>query len=182
MALKLGVIGGALNSAVGRTHQIAAEMDNRWEIVAGCFSRNAEMNRATARQLRIPLARNYSNWRELLESERGRLSAISVLTPTPSHAEIVCHALELGYPVISEKALASSVEDAEQMIRACKTHDGFLTVTYNYSGYPIVRELRKLIQLGRLGKVLHVQAEMPQEGFLRLVGHENRPPEPQAWR
>lgn len=182
MTLQLGVIGGSLNSAVGRTHQIAAEMDNRWEITAGCFSRNADTNQATARLLRIPESRNYRDWRELLESEQGQLSAVAVLTPTPSHAEIICQALELGYPVISEKALTSSVEDGEQIIKAREACNGFLTVTYNYSGYPIVRELRNLIRAGRLGTLLHVQAEMPQEGFLRLVGRENRPPEPQSWR
>ena len=182
MTLQLGVIGGSLNSAVGRTHQIAAEMDNRWEITAGCFSRNADTNQATARLLRIPDSRNYRDWRELLESEQGRLSAVAVLTPTPSHAEIICQALELGYPVISEKALTSSVEDGEQIIKAREACNGFLTVTYNYSGYPIVRELRNLIRVGRLGTLLHVQAEMPQEGFLRLVGRENRLPEPQPWR
>ena len=182
MTLQLGVIGGSLNSAVGRTHQIAAEMDNRWEITAGCFSRNADANRATARELRIPSDRNYRDWRELLESERGQISAIAVLTPTPAHAEIICHALELGYPVISEKALTASVDDGEQIIRAREAYNGFLTVTYNYSGYPIVRELRNLIREGRLGTLLHVQAEMPQEGFLRLVGRGNRLPEPQPWR
>lgn len=182
MTLQLGVIGGSLISAVGRTHQIAAEMDNRWEITAGCFSRNPDSNRATARELRIPESRNYRDWRELLESEQGQLSAVAVLTPTPSHAEIICHALELGYPVISEKALTCSVEDGEQIIKAREACNGFLTVTYNYSGYPIVRELRNLIRAGRLGTLLHVQAEMPQEGFLRLVGRGNRRPEPQPWR
>ena len=180
--LELGIIGGAFNSAVGRTHQIAAQMDNRWAITAGCFSRDIQKNRATAHELQIAEGRNYSDWRQLLESERGRLKAVSVLTPTPGHAEIVCYALELGYSVISEKALASSVEDAEQMIKARDEYDGFLTVTYNYSGYPIVRELKHLIRKGRLGRLLHVQAEMPQEGFLRLVGKENRRPEPQPWR
>ena len=84
--------------------------------------------------------------------------------------------------MISEKALTSSVEDGEQIIKAIEARSGFLTVTYNYSGYPLVRELRNLIRAGRLGTLLHVQAEMPQEGFLRLVGRENRPPEPQPWR
>lgn len=46
--LKLGVIGGGLNSAIGTTHKIASQMDGRFELVSGCFSRNAAINKATA--------------------------------------------------------------------------------------------------------------------------------------
>jgi hypothetical protein len=34
--LKLGIIGGALDSAIGRSHHIASQMDGRFRIVAGC--------------------------------------------------------------------------------------------------------------------------------------------------
>lgn len=54
-------------------------------------------------------------------------------------------------------------------------------VIYNYSGYPMVRELRRMIRDGELGEILHFQAEMPQEGFLRTDNKRNKP-QPQAWR
>ena len=180
--LKLGLIGGALDSAIGRTHHIASQMDGRWRICAGCFSMCAEANHVTADALGVPAARNYADWKQMLQAERSRLDAIVLLTPTPEHAEMAVAALEYGYPVISEKALAASSAEAAAIRAARDRHDGFLAVTYNYTGYPIIRELRHMITTGKLGKLLHVQAEMPQEGFVRLVGPQDAKPQPQAWR
>jgi predicted dehydrogenase len=91
-------------------------------------------------------------------------------------------ALNAGFPVISEKALAVSSAEAAAIRFARDKNDGFVAITYNYTGYPIVRELRHMIEKGKLGRITHVSAEMPQEGFLRLVGAENSKPSPQAWR
>ena len=180
--LKLGIIGGALDSAVGRTHHVAAQMDGRFRLVAGCFSLKAENNLATAKALDVPEARTYGDWREFLSAERDEIDAVLLLTPTPLHAEMAVEALELKIPVISEKALCVSSAEAETIRAARDKNDGFVAVTYNYTGYPMVRELRGMIRDGRLGQLTHVAAEMPQEGFLRLVGIDNRKPLPQAWR
>ena len=118
----------------------------------------------------------------MLEAERGSLDAICLLTPTPSHAEIGKAALEMGYAVVSEKALAATVAEADELLSTIEATRGFCSVTYNYSGYPMVRELRQMISNGDLGEIHSVQAEMPQEGFLRLVGSQRELPKPQAWR
>lgn len=180
-ALSLGFIGGALNSAVGYAHFAAATMDNRWSLNAGCFCGEELMNRQTAQTYGVSPDRDYECWQEMLEKEKGRLDAIAVLTPTPLHHEIVTACLGAGYPVICEKALVTSCADAENLLDTRNRHGGFLAVTYNYSGYPMVRELRKMIRNGVLGKILHFQAEMPQEGFIR-VDAEGKRPTPQAWR
>jgi predicted dehydrogenase len=180
--LKLGIIGGALDSAVGRSHHIAAQMDGRFRIVSGCFSPNAENNLATAKALDVPGTRTYEDWRKFLSAERDQIDAVLLLTPTPLHAEMAVEALELKIPVISEKALCVSSAEAEMIRAARDKNDGFVAVTYNYTGYPMVRELRGMIREGRLGRLTHVAAEMPQEGFLRLVGIDSSKPLPQAWR
>lgn len=180
--LKLGVIGGAVDSAVGRSHHIASQMDGRFRIESGCFSPTQTINEQTAELLDVPKDRLYKDWRTFLQLEQGRLNAVLLLTPTPMHMEIAVEALDAGFPVISEKALAVSSADATTIRDACAQNDGFLAVTYNYSGYPIIRELRHMIESGKLGSITHVVAEMPQEGFLRLVGAENAMPQPQAWR
>lgn len=180
--LNLGIIGGALDSAVGRSHHIAARMDGRFRIVAGCFSPNAVNNLATAKALDVPEARTYGDWRKFLSAERDRIDAVLLLTPTPMHAEMAVAALELKVPVISEKALCISSAQAVTIRAARDKNDGFVAVTYNYTGYPMVRELRGMIRDGQFGRITHVAVEMPQEGFLRLAGIENRKPSPQSWR
>ena len=180
--LKLGIIGGALDSAIGRSHHIASQMDGRFRIVAGCFSLNPKMNEDTAELLDVPADRLYNNWRSFLESEQGKLDAVLLLTPTPMHAEMAAEALAAGFYLISEKALSVSSAEATAIRVARDQNNGFVAVTYNYTGYPIIRELRHMIESGKLGKITHVAAEMPQEGFLRLVGAQDSKPQPQAWR
>lgn len=179
--LSLAFIGGALDSAVGYTHFAASRMDNRWALAAGCFSRNMEKNLNTAHSYNISEDRAYKCWQEMLSSEKGKIDAVAVLTPTPSHYEIVTHCLREGIPVICEKALATTYQEASMIDDLCAEKNAFLAVTYNYSGYPMVRELRNLIRKGTLGKIIHFQVEMPQEGFIRLDSAGNKPT-PQSWR
>jgi predicted dehydrogenase len=179
--LALGFLGGAQHSAVGYAHFVASRMDNRWQLAAGCFSTRPEPNHASAAAYGVPAERVYDDWRELLRQERGRLDAVLVVTPTPAHREMVGACLEAGIPVICEKALACTSTEVGELLQLREQHKGFLGVTFNYSGYPMMRELRQKIARGDLGRILHFQAEMPQEGFVRTSPQGQRPT-PQDWR
>lgn len=174
--LRIAFIGGALNSAVGFTHFNASRLDGYFRVEAGCFSRDPAQNDHTARVYSVAPARTYRNWRDLLGAEAGSIDAVVILTPTPDHTEIVIEAIDAGYPVICEKALTVSSGDCRTIEDAVARKRGYLAVTYNYSGYPMVRELQRMILEGRLGTVQQIQIEMPQEGYLRLGAN------PQAWR
>jgi len=180
-SLSLAFIGGGINSAVGATHKIASQMDGRFKVVAGCFSRHEQINMQTGSQWGIDDKRIYSTWQELLNTEENSIDAVVVLTPTPYHTDIVIAAIQKGIPVICEKALTTSVAEAIKIKQAVEMHQGFLAVTYNYTGYPMLRELRHMIQNSKLGKLEQIQIEMPQEGFARLDKHGN-PQTPQEWR
>lgn len=179
--LKLGFIGGGSNSAVGVTHFISSQMDRHFSVVAGCFSRHADVNRETAEKWQVAPERTYENYSDLLQQEKGKLDALVILTPTPSHLDIIKQSLEAGYPVISEKALVTTSAEAMEIHELKQRHNGFLVVTYNYTGYPMIRELRNLIKEGMLGRIGQLQIEMPQEGFARLDA-SGKPVAPQAWR
>ena len=179
--LLIGFIGGSIESAVGQTHQIASQMDGRWKLVAGCFSRSSDINSKTAEHWGLEKQQTYGSWHELLEHEQGKLDAVVILTPTPSHTEIVIKALMLGYAVICEKALTSSTQHAKEIADTIQKTHGFLAITYNYSAYPMVRELQAIIQKGSLGTIQQIQIEMPQEGFIRL-NQQGKPNQPQQWR
>ena len=179
--LRLGFIGGGTNSAVGTTHRIASQMDHRWRIAAGCFSRHEAINAETGALCGIEKERIYESWEQLLDSERDSLDAVAVLTPTPSHKEIVIAALRKSIPVICEKALAVSSADVCHIRKVLDEHNGFLTVIYNYTGYPMLRELRQMIRGKAMGSVTQIHAEMPQEGYIR-VNREGKTNVPQDWR
>ena len=179
--LSLAVIGGSLLSAVGYAHFVACRMDRKWSIAAGCFSTDDIDNMETALVYGVAADRTYQDWQKMIIVERGVVDAVLILSPTPSHFKMVIACLEAGIPVICEKSLAVSSNEVRKIIEVRNENKGFLAVTYNYSGYPMVRELRHLIASGRLGKILHFQAEMPQEGFIRTDA-KGELSVPQPWR
>ena len=174
--LNLGFLGGGLNSAVGYTHFAASHMDGLFTVAAGCFSRDADINLATAQQFGVQDNRAYADISELLAREAHTLDAICVITPTPQHLESVSAILKAGIPVICEKALTTSAENASELVALATTKQLPLAVTFNYIGYPMVREAKSIIDSGALGALQHLAIEMPQESFLREGAR------PQAWR
>jgi predicted dehydrogenase len=178
--LRVAFLGGAYNSAAGRLHRTAVEMDQRYDLVAGCFSRNSTTNHESAIKYGISPQRAYDSLDNLLSAETGNIDAIIILTPTDQHHFQVLQCLRAGIPVICEKALATSTQEAREIEMQLK-HGGFLAVTYNYTGYPMLRELKSMIAHGSIGKIQQIHVEMPQEGFAR-VNRDGAPIEPQAWR
>lgn len=179
--LQVAFIGGGMNSAIGQTHRIAIELDQRIKLVAGCFSQNPEENHKSAIAYRVPNERTYASLKELLREEAESIDAIIVLTPTPNHSQDVLECLEHDVPVICEKALATSSEEIKKIKEVLYTRKGFLVVTYNYAGYPMLRELRQMIRNGVLGKIEQIHIEMPQEGYVRRNA-KGEPNKPQDWR
>ena len=172
--LQLGFIGGGVNSAVGYTHFLASRLDGFFQVAAGCFSRDRDVNKASAAKFGVPINRCYASAEALLANEK--LDAICILTPTPNHKSDVIAALEAGFNVICEKALTTSVSDAAEIARAEKKSGRKLVVTFNYVGYPMVREAQAMIRAGRLGKLQQIYCEMPQETFAFASAR------PQSWR
>jgi predicted dehydrogenase len=178
--LKLAFIGGSIDSAVGYTHYIASQMDNLFVVNAGCFSRNDTINKKTAMTWGVEETHIYDDWETLLKNEINNVDALVILTPTPNHYEIIIKALDLGYSVISEKALASNYQEGLAIAQKVEEKKAFFAITHNYTGYPMLRELKRMIQSDRLGRITNINIEMPQESFARLVDGEK--PKPQTWR
>ena len=161
---KIGFLGGGLDSVVGYTHFVAAQMDRRFTVESGVFSREPEVNDATAEYWRI--TRKYGSIDAFIDNEKDKLDAIAVLLPTPDHFEAVRTLADLNIPIISEKPLFSSLDDVKKIQSHKAIHQKFLAVTYNYIAYPILSELRKMVLSGELGEIINVHLEMPQESFM----------------
>ena len=179
--IKLAFWGGAINSAVGSAHFASIQLDNIFDLVAGCFSRNTDINIKSGIHYGVDKKRIYSNIHDLIAKEKGKIDAIIVLTPPSHHTSQIIDLLKNRIPVISEKALAPSTSDIMKIKNVMKRTNGFLSVIYNYLGYPMVRELKNIIETGKLGKVNHIQVEFPHEGFIR-VNPKGEPIIPQNWR
>ncbi len=177
----IGILGGGINSAVGGAHIDALALSRRYRLQAGCFSRNEKINGDSGREYDVEPRRVYKTLDHMLAAEAKRLDVMLILTPTDQHGPQVFACLEAGVPVICEKALSNARGDLERIQSALSRRKGFLAVTYNYLGYPMLRELAHLIRKGRLGRIEQVHIEMPQEGFLKL-SDAGEPLVPQPWR
>jgi predicted dehydrogenase len=125
--------------------------------------------------------RAYNSLDQLLAKEAHHIDVVIVLTPQELHAEHVIALLDAGCPVICEKALATSVTACDSIRHRLHSTGGFLAVTYNYTGYPMLRELKQMVADGKLGRVQQIHIEMPQEGFAK-VDAVGQPIVPQEWR
>jgi len=174
--LSLAFVGGGLNSAVGRAHYSASRMDGIWRLDAGCFSKDRDRNFNTAAEWGVSRERVYRGVDELIDAEQDKVDAVVVLTPTPEHTDPICKLLAANIPVISEKALVSNGDDLQKIKNAFIPNRSFLAVTYNYSGYPMMRELKRRIAQNELGRINQIQVEMPADSFMHLTVT------PQPWR
>ena len=170
---EIAFVGGALNSAIGNVHRIASQMDGRFSLVSGCFSRNPQTNAETAENWGIGAGRVYADVHELIDAEQGRLDAVAVLTPVFSHAPIITALIEKGFNVISEKPLVSDFDEADRLQSALQRTGGRLLVTLNYTGYPMIRELRERIRRGDFGVIKHIRLTMQQESFVKRDAQGN---------
>lgn len=180
--LKLGFIGGGINSAIGSAHFAASMLDNRFTVTSGCFSRDKKINEQTALRWHIDSKSCFTDWRAYLSYTKPAIDALCILTPIPDHYEMLVAALDLEIPVICEKALVCNTIEASKLQARYASQPHFLAVTLNYSGYPVVRLLRHMIAQGHLGTVQQIHLEMPLENYLRIPIGSTRPAKPQRWR
>ena len=81
------------------------------------------------------------------------VNAVFVSTPEGEHAAPVCRALELGKPVLVEKPLALSLNDAEAILKTLKATGGTLRVGYSRRFKECFLRAKEQMIHGRLGKV-----------------------------
>lgn len=179
--LRLGILGGGLNSAVGQAHRVASQLDGRWRVIGGCFSRDPALNRASAEAWQVGGSRTFTSLEELADFAADHLDAVAVLTPTPSHFIQVTTLLHAGVNVICEKSLAGDLDDACEIELLANQRNTLVAVTFNYSAYPMVRLMQAWLSEGRLGEIASVELQMPQEGFIRR-DPSGQAPRPQEWR
>lgn len=93
-----------------------------------------------------------------VEDVLDRVDAVLVATPPGSHYAVAVQALRAGKHVLVEKPLATSVHDAEALVAAAASNAVELMVGHTFEYNPAVRQLRDIIQMGQLGRVLYVDS------------------------
>lgn len=177
--LRLAMVGGGQGSFIGGTHRMASSLDSHFELVAGALSSTLERSRASAAAVGIDPARAYGSWEELLKVEAGlpddkRVDAIVVATPNHLHFPVTMAALEAGFHVVVDKPMVRSIDEAETLTEAVASSGLVLAVTYNYTGYPMVKEARELVRTGEIGDIRKVIVEFHQGWLARRLEAEGQ--------
>lgn len=175
--IRYGMVGGGPGAFIGAVHRKAAALDGEIELVAGAFSSSPERSREQGEELLLDPDRVYGSYEEMAaeEAERpegDRIDFVSIVTPNDSHFAIAKTFIEAGFHVVCDKPMTTTVEDAEELCRLVEASGCVFALTHNYTGYPMVKQARALVQSGRLGEIRKVVVEYPQGWLATLVEKE----------
>ncbi|MES2983383.1 MAG: Gfo/Idh/MocA family oxidoreductase [Verrucomicrobiota bacterium] len=165
--LKMGMVGGGRGAFIGAVHRMAANLDGKIELVAGCFSSNPEKSKLSGEDFFLCQNRVYSTFEEMAEKEGAlpvgeRIDFVSIVARNDLHYKVAKKFLENGIHVICEKPLALSKAQGEELKAVVDKSGLVFALTHNYTGYPMVKEAKAMVAEGKLGKILKIVAEYPQ--------------------
>ena len=174
--IRLGILGGGGDSLIGVLHRVASSMFDRYEIVGGVFNPNYDENLSFAKKLGLKESRIYKDFETMVDQESKlnsdeRIEVVSVLTPNFLHYPMAKKLLENNFHVICEKPLTTTYKEALDLKKIQSEKKLVFAVTYTYTGYPMVRQMTKMIADGVIGKLHKVDAQYLQ-GWLNPVIHE----------
>ena len=162
--INVGLIGAGGN--VRNRHIPGFQKIERLEIAA-VANRTLESGRSVADQFNIP--RVYGGWQELLEDDS--IDAVCIGTWPYMHRTLTLAALEKGKHVLTEARMASTAQDARDMLDASQKHPELVCqLTPTSTTYKIDNLLKKLIADNYLGEVLSVEVQALQNRFADFGG------------
>jgi len=170
--IRLGMVGGGQGAFIGAVHRMAARLDDHYDLVAGALSSTPDKSKASGVALGLDPDRCYGSFAEMAEKEAARsdgIEAVSIVTPNHVHFAAAKAFLERGIHVICDKPLTSNLDDARKLKEVADNSKALFILTHNYTGYPMVRHARELVQTGVLGDLRLVQMEYPQDWLAEPV-------------
>lgn len=163
--LRMGMVGGGRGAFIGQVHRMAANLDGKIELIAGAFSSNPEKSKLSGEDFFLDPERVYGSYEEMAKAEAARedgIDFVSIVVQNNLHFAVAKTFLEAGINVICDKPLALSLEEGKELRDLVKKSGLIFALTHNYTGYPMVKEARRMVRDGELGRLLKIVAEYPQ--------------------
>ena len=175
--LRMGMVGGGRDAFIGPVHRIAAQMDNRTELVCGAFSSTQEKSRLSGKDLFLHPDRVYGDYDEMFRKEAAlpdcdRMDFVAIVTPNNVHYPAAVAALDAGFHVVCDKPMTMTLDEARDLEGRVSEAGKLFCLTHNYTGYPMVKEARDLVSSGELGKVRRIVVEYPQGWLATMLESE----------
>lgn len=183
--MRMGMVGGGPGAFIGEVHRKAVRLDGQVEIIAGAFSSDPEKSKTTGKELFLDEDRIYNNFEEMAEKEAGlpedkKIDFVSIVTPNYMHFPPAKLFLEKGFHVVCDKPLAYSLDEGLELQKLVGSSGKVFALTHNYTGYPMVKQARYMVQNNELGKVLKIIVEYPQGWLLKRIEQEDQ--KQASWR
>jgi predicted dehydrogenase len=170
--LTYGMVGGGDGAFIGDVHRKAIALDGKATLVCGCFSTDPENTLKTGLVLGIDSQRLYPDHEAMAEEEgkkENKIDFVVIVTPNFTHFSIAKTFLEQKINVVCDKPLSVTSAQAVELKELAEKNGLSFCVTYTYTGYPIVKHVKKMIQNNDLGDIRFVNAEYPQDWLSTLL-------------
>jgi len=183
--IKLGILGGGGDSLIGVLHRVASAMFDQFEVVGGVFNPELSESISFAKEIGLRTDRIYKNLDSLIKEEMAlpeekRMQVVSILTPNFLHFPMAKQLLENGFNVICEKPLTTTYKEAKILEEISEKSQTVFAVTYTYTGYPMVRQMKEMIASGKIGKIHKIDVQYYQ-GWINSIIHDKEK-RSSAWR
>lgn len=174
--IRWGVLGGGGDSLIGVLHRVAASMFDAYQLCGGVFNTEYEESIRYAKELGISTRQIYPDLETLIASEKDlpkseRMQVVSVLTPNFLHFPMAKRLLESGFHVICEKPMTMTYAEALELQEIQQKNESLFALTHTYTGYPMVRQMKKMIAEGVIGDIQKVDAQYYQ-GWINPIIHD----------
>ena len=159
------MVGGGRGAFIGAVHRMAANLDGKIELVAGAFSSDPEKSRLSGEDFFLEPDRVYGSYQEMAEKEAARedkVDFVSIVVQNHLHFDVAKTFLEAGFHVICDKPMTRTLDEARALRDIVNETGKVFCLTHNYTGYPMVKEARRMVNDGELGRILKIVAEYPQ--------------------
>jgi UDP-N-acetylglucosamine 3-dehydrogenase len=148
--MRVGVIGCGM---IARKAHLPAYQSLENVDIIGVSDLEERQAKSCANKFRID--KWFTDYHQLLKED---LDLVSVCTPIFTHAQITKDAAKAGVNVLVEKPMATSIQEADEMIDACRQAGVQLCLMHNYRFVPCLVDANKRIIDGRIGRIVSIQA------------------------
>jgi len=149
--LRIGIIG---TGGIAATHYKSFLDIKDVEVVAGCDIVPGKA-KTFFKKMKCPNAKGFDSMEAMFKAVE--LDAVSVCTYNTTHAECTVAALEQGLPVLLEKPMCLTMDEARAITAAEKKSGKFVTVGFQPRYDPNMQLIKKIISSGELGNIYYVQ-------------------------
>lgn len=169
-------MGGGGGALIGILHRVASSMFDKYELIGGVFNTELAQSKKFAEEIGIRTERIYKDIETFIAEEKAlpeeeRIQVVSVLTPNFLHFPMAKNLLENGFNVICEKPMTTTYEEAKILEKTLEESKTIFAVTYTYTGYPMIRQMREMISTGQIGKIQKIDVQYYQ-GWINPIIHD----------